>query len=106
MTALVISNAAPFGSATNQMVAGLYATGEAITRLQSAAAVAASGYGDTPGTEYEDGTNFGIAADPTQPGKNGQDYAYALDQLHNAWVAFWEVAKPYAQQLDNGVRVL
>lgn len=106
MSALVISNATPFGSATNQTVAALYALDEAITRLQAAMAVAASGYGDTPGTEYEEGSNFGVASDPMQPGKNGQDYAYAVDQLHNKWVEFWAQAKAYAQALDNGVRII
>lgn len=104
MTATIISNAAPFGHSTNQLVAGLYATGEAVVRLQSAVATAASGYEGTPGTEYEDGTNFGVAADPAEPGKQGGDYAYAIEQLATAWAAFWTTAKPYVQQLDNGVR--
>lgn len=104
MTALVISNAAPFGSATNNMVAGVYSLSEAIARLNSAVATASSGYSGTPGTEFEDGTNFGVAADPAEPGKAGSDYAYAIGQLNTAWQTFWTAAKPSIEQLDNGVR--
>lgn len=104
MTATVINNATPFGAATNQMIAGLYTVGEAMARLQSAVATAASGYTGTEGTEYEDGSNFGVAADPDEPGAKGKDYAYAVDQLAAAWAEFWTAAKPYVQQLDNGVR--
>jgi len=104
MTATVISNAAPFGAMTNNLVGGLYAADEVIARLQAAAATAASGYDGVPGTEYEDGTNFGVAADPATPGQKGKDYAYAVDQLNTAWQTFWGAAKAYVEQLDNGVR--
>lgn len=104
MTATVISNAAPFGAATNGMVAGLFAVSEAIARLKAAVATAESGFDGTPGTEFEDGSNFGVAADPNAPGAKGTDYAYAVGQLANAWETFWTAAKPYIEQLDNGVR--
>ena len=105
MTATVISNAAPFGAATNSTIAGLFNVSEAMARLQSAVATAASGYDGVPGTEYEDGTNFGVAADPAEPGKKGSDYAYAIDQLAAQWETFWTAAKPYIEQLDNGTRL-
>lgn len=104
MTATVISNAAPFGALTNDTVAALFDVGEAMARLNSAVATAASGFDGTPGTEYEDGTNFGVAADPAEPGAKGSDYAYAVAQLATAWDTFWAAAKPYVEQLDNGVR--
>lgn len=106
MTATVISNAAPFGKATNEMVAGLYAVDEAMARLQAAVATASSGYTGTPGTEYEDGSNFGVAADPGSPGTKGSDYAYAIDQLATQWKTFWTAAEASIKQLDNGVATL
>jgi hypothetical protein len=105
MTATVISNAAPFGKLTNDTIADLYTVTEAIARLQDAVASAASGYAGTPGTEYEDGTNFGVAADPAEPGTKGNDYAYAIDQLAASWNTFWAASKDYIKQLDNGVSV-
>jgi hypothetical protein len=104
MTATVISNAAPFGALTNDTVAALFEVGEALARLNAAVATAASGFNGTPGTEYEDGTNFGVAADVAEPGVKGSDYAYAVGQLSTAWDTFWTTAKPYIEQLDNGVR--
>lgn len=104
MTATVISNAAPFGSMTNDLVADLYAVSEVMVRLQAAVATAASGFDGVAGTEYEDGTNFGVAADPDTPGLKGQDYAYAIGQLATAWGTFWTAAKPSVEALDNGVR--
>lgn len=104
MTATVISNAAPFGSMTNDLVAGLYTATEVMARLNEAVATAASGYDGVPGTEYEDGTNFGVAADPTTPGAKGSDYAYAIGQLHTAWTTFWAAAEASISALDNGVR--
>jgi hypothetical protein len=105
MTATIISNAAPFGSMTNDLVAGLYAATEAMARLNDAVATAASGYDGTPGTEYEDGTNFGVSADPASLGSKGSDYAYAVQQLHTAWTTFWSAAEASIAQLDNGVRL-
>ena len=105
MTATVISNVAPFGSMTNSLTASLYTAGEAMERLNSAVATASSGYGGEPGTEFEDGTNFGVSADPNSPGTKGKDYAYAIGQLHAAWQTFWGSAQAYVEQLDNGVRL-
>lgn len=103
MTATIISNVPPFGLLTNRTVAGLHTVNEAITRLQEAVAVAASGYEGTPGTEYEgDGTNFGVVAGD-QAGQKGSDYAYAIGQLANAWTTFWAAASPSIEQIDNGV---
>lgn len=104
MTATIISNAAPFGALTNDMIAAIYEVTEVMDRLRAAVATAASGYDGVPGTEYEDGTNFGVAADPTTPGAKGSDYAYAIDQLATQWQTFWTAAKPSIEQLDNGVR--
>ena len=105
MTATVISNAAPFGAATNQLIAALFSSDEAIERLRAAVATASSGYNGEPGTEFEDGTNFGVAAEPGIPGNKGKDYAYAINSLATAWATFWSAAKPYVEQLDNGVRL-
>jgi hypothetical protein len=103
MTATIISNTPPFGALTNKTVAGLHTANDAILRLQEAVATAASGYGGTPGTEYEcDSTNFGVVAGPT-PGAKGSDYAYAIGQLANAWGTFWQAALPSIEQIDNGV---
>jgi hypothetical protein len=103
MTATIISNTPPFGALTNKTVANLRAANDAITRLQEAVAVAASGYEGTPGTEYEgDGTNFGVLPSDT-PGDQGSAYAYAMGQLSNAWATFWDAALPSIQQIDNGV---
>jgi hypothetical protein len=105
MTATVISNAAPFGAMTNNLVGGLFSADEVIARLNAAVATAASGFEGTAGTEYEDGTNFGVAADPASPGTKGNDYAYAIGELNTAWTTFWTAAKAYVEQLDNGVRL-
>lgn len=104
MTATIISNAAPFGAATNQLVAGLYSADEAMERLRAAVATASSGYSGVPGTEFEDGTNFGVSADATTPGAKGKDYSFAVDTLATAWATFWGAAKGAIEQLDNGVR--
>jgi hypothetical protein len=103
MTATIISNTPPFGAMTNRTVAGLHEANDLILRLKEAVATAASGYQGTPGTEYEgDNTNFGVVAGTT-PGEKGSDYAYAVDQLANAWTTFWTEALPSIQQIDNGV---
>jgi len=103
MTATVISNAAPFGAMTNDMVADLFTVTEVMDRLKAAVATAASGYDGTAGTEYEDGTNFGVAAGDT-PGAKGSDYAFAVNTLATHWETFWTAAKASIEQLDNGVR--
>jgi hypothetical protein len=46
--------------------------------------------------------NFGIQADPANPGANGEAYSYAVGQLAAAWATFWDAARPYIEQLDNG----
>lgn len=102
MTATIISNTAPFGAMTNQMVADLYRLNEQITRLQAAVSGAASGYTGTAGTEYETGTNFGVAASST-PGQKGADYSFALGTVGNAWTTFWTAAVGAIEALDNGV---
>lgn len=103
MTATVISNTPPFGALTNKTVANLRSVNDAILRLEEAVATAASGYGGTPGTEYEGpATNFGVVASET-PGEQGSAYAYAVGQLATTWATFWEAAAPSIAQIDNGV---
>ena len=104
MTTTVISNSATFGLLTNQTIADLYTIFEAIARLQEAVAQAASGFDGIAGTEYEDGTLFGVAADPASPGTKGSDYAYAVGVLSQHWDTFWSAAQGAITQLDNGVR--
>jgi hypothetical protein len=49
------------------------------------------------------GTNlFGVVPDPAEPGRNGTDYAYAVNSLEAAWQVFWTAAEPFIEQLDNG----
>ena len=104
MTTTVISNAASFGLLTNQTIADLYTVTEAIARLKEAVAQAEAGFDGTPGTEFEDGTLFGVAADPSAPGSKGSDYAYAVGLLSQHWDTFWSAAQGAITQLDNGVR--
>ena len=103
MTAIIVSNAQPFGSMTNKAIADLFEINRQITRVASAVADAASGYSGTAGTEYE-GTanNFGVLANST-PGEQGAAYAYAVGVLAAAWTNFWTAASPSIQALDNGV---
>jgi hypothetical protein len=105
MTATIISNTPPFGSMTNQSVAGLHTLNDALLRLQEAVATASSGYDGVPGTEYETDSNFGVQPGDT-PGAKGTDYAYAVNSLTTAWATFWTAALPSIQQLDNGVRTI
>lgn len=111
MTALIVPNNTSFGAMTNSIVGRVVALNSAMQRLDEAIATAASGYEGTPGTEYEaasgmpspvSGNNFGIIADPNDPGANGQAYAYAVGQLEGLWKTFWSAAQPYLAQLDNG----
>jgi hypothetical protein len=102
MTATIISNTPPFGALTNKTVANLRAVNDAVVRLQEAVATAASGYEGTPGTEYENDSNFGVQPSDT-PGEQGSAYAYAIGQLEAAWLTFWEAAAPSIAQIDNGV---
>jgi hypothetical protein len=118
MTATIISTMSgyTFGQMTTQTVSRLIATNTQLIRLRDAIATASSGYAGTPGTEFElptgnvampagvaVGTNlFGVVPDPAEPGKNGTDYAYAVNSLEAAWQTFWTAAEAYIEQLDNG----
>jgi len=118
MTATIISTQGSytFGAMTTQTISRLISTNTQMARLTEAIATASSGYTGTPGTEFElptgnmvtpqavpVGTNlFGVVPDPAEPGKNGTDYAYAVNSLSTAWATFWEAAKAYIEQLDNG----
>jgi len=116
MTATIISNQGnyTFGAMTTQTVSRLIATHTQIGRLRDAIATASSGYEGTPGTEFEapqqggmmgsfPATNlFGVQPDPAEPGRNGTDYAYAVNSLEAAWQTFWSAAEPFIEQLDNG----
>ena len=104
MTTTVISNSASFGLLTNETVSDLHMINEAIARLGDAVAQAQSGFDGTAGTEFEDGTLFGVAADPASPGTKGNDYAYAVGLLNQHWSTFWAAAKGAIDQIDNGVR--
>lgn len=101
MTAMIISNTAPFGALTNDVVAELFDLNEKITRLQAAISNAASGYTGIAGTEYE-GNNFGVVSEP-KPGVQGSAYAVAAGTIINAWQTFWVVAVSAIEALDNGV---
>lgn len=103
MTATIISNAAPFGALTNAITAALIELNASIDRLNDAVATASSGYTGEDGSEFEDDSNFGVAADPATPGAQGKAYAYAVGQLHGAWGSFWTAAAEYVAALDNGV---
>jgi hypothetical protein len=111
MAALVIPNSTPFGGMTNQTTSRLLSLNTTIARLKDAVATAASGYEGTPGTEYEAGgmsanmwvqNNFGVAPKPDEPGAQGTDYAYAVNQLVAQWETFWPLVEPFVSQLDNG----
>lgn len=104
MTTTVISSAASYGLLTNQTVADLYTVEEAIARLGAAVAQAEVNYEGAPGTEFEDGTLFGVAADPASPGTKGNDYSYAVGVLKQHWDTFWTAAQGAITQIDNGVR--
>jgi hypothetical protein len=118
MTATIISNSGnyTFGQMTTQLVSRLIAANTQMVRLAEAIATASSGYEGTPGTQFEapsgnvatpagtaPGTNlFGVIPDPAELGRNGTDYAYAVNSLEAAWQTFWTAAEPYVNQLDNG----
>jgi hypothetical protein len=105
MSTIQISNQAPFGSLTNRTTGSLLSNHTNLERLQSAVATANAGYEGVPGAQFEGmGSMFGVTADPANPGQNGTDYAYAVEQLQVAFAAFWTAALPYIQQLDNGVQ--
>lgn len=115
MAALIIPNMTPFGSMTNQVTSRLINLATTMERLKEAIATASAGYDGTPGTQYEAAivganappvanppNNFGVQPDPEQPGKNGTDYAYAVNVLVEHWATFWAAAEPSIAQLDNG----
>ena len=113
MTAVVINNQTSFGQMTNSAVSRLLSLNTTMERLKDAVATASSGYAGIPGTEFEAATgapshmttnNFGVQPNPDEPGANGTDYAYAVNQLTAQWATFWTAAQPYVEQLDNGTQ--
>jgi hypothetical protein len=115
MTATIIAQGNyTFGQMTTSTVSRLIGINTNMARLKDAIATASSGYTGTPGTEFEapqqggmvgsfPATNlFGVQPDPAEPGRNGTDYAYAVNSLEAAWAAFWTAAEPFIEQLDNG----
>jgi hypothetical protein len=116
MTATIIANAPPYsyGQMTNQAISKLIALQTLIERVNDAIATASSGYTGTPGTEFEAKVDvvmtplspappnlFGITP-AGAPGEQGSAYKYAMTRLHEEWAAFWLVAEPFIEQLDNG----
>ena len=112
MAAIIIPSSTSFGGLTNQLVGRMISTNTQLERLKDAIATASSGYTGVAGTQFEAGgmggvggyqqNNFGIVPDATTPGKNGTDYAYAVDILAQAWATFWAAAEASINQLDNG----
>jgi len=86
---------------SNQMVENLHAVNDSVLRLQAAVAAAASGYSGAAGTEYETGTNFGVAASATA-GAQGLSWAFAVNTLAGDWATFWTAAMASINALDNG----
>lgn len=105
-----------FGAMTHQLISRLVSANTSMERLSEGIATASSGYNGTPGTQFEiDASSytsqvppnlFGVVASSEEPGKKGQDYSYAVLQLNQAWKNFWETARPYVEQLDNGQGVI
>jgi hypothetical protein len=114
MTATIISQAGnyTFGQMTTAMVSRLIACNSQMERLADAIATASSGYTGIPGTQFEapatnnpsasGGNLFGVVPNLSDIGKNGTDYAYAVNSLEAAWATFWATAEAYVNQLDNG----
>jgi hypothetical protein len=112
MATTIIANNPPytFGVMTNRLISGIISANTTMARLNEAVATASAGYAGTPGTQFEISTLggtlpvnlFGVQADPDDPGQRGSDYSYAIGELNTAWQAFWEAARPYIEQLDNG----
>ena len=114
MASTIISNQGQytFGQMTNRLIGALIDGNTSLERLNEAVATASAGFTGTPGTQFEINNAmgggmgsqnlFGVVADPEEPGAKGNDYSYAIGQLHSAWQAFWAAAKPYVEQLDNG----
>lgn len=101
MTAIIVSNAAPFGSMSNQAVRQINQVGSMIERVQAAAAQAQSNYGGVAGTEFENNTNFGVQQTGT-PGEAGNAWQFAFNNLKTQWDAFIGNAQAYLNALDNG----
>jgi hypothetical protein len=107
MTVTLISNMQPytFGQMTNRMIGNLISGNTQMARLKDAIATASSGFEGTDGTQFETGpvqNLFGVIADMNNPGAQGLNYQYAIEQLAVAWETFWTAAQPYIEQLDNG----
>ncbi len=101
MSAIIVNGATPFGGMSNELIQKIWEVDQAITRLSAAVAIAASGYGGVAGTEYETGTNFGVAPSSTL-GEQGLAYAYAVNVLAGDWSTFRTAAIASIEQLDNG----
>jgi hypothetical protein len=117
-----------FGQQTNQAIGRLISLNTQLARLGEAITTASTDYDGVPGTQFEaastmttpmpgagtmmpaptatamaSGQNlFGVIPDQAAPGKEGQTYAYAMARLTEEWTKFWDIAKPFVQQLDNG----
>lgn len=100
-----------FGVMTTNVVAGLITANSLLERLKTAVATASAGTTDD-GTQFEISVGspgstvplnlFGVVSDPNNPGAKGKDYQYAVNQLDAMWAVFWNNAKPYLEQLDQG----
>jgi len=113
MASLVISNQTTFGGMTNNAIGRLISLQSTMERLKDAVATASSGYTGVPGTEFEGmafggpgANNFGVSPDPENPGLRGTEYAYAVNSLSEQWIAFWALAQPFIEQLDNGTAAM
>lgn len=113
MATTIISNQPQytFGSMTIRMISGLIAANSSLERLKTAIATASAGTADD-GRQFEISNSnmaslpytnlFGIVSDQTNPGQRGKDYQYAMNKLDELWGPFWEQAKPFIEQLDQG----
>lgn len=102
MTAIIVNGGVPFGAMSNAIPPLVAQLNADITRLQAAAAAAASGWGGTAGAEYEGtGNNFGITVG-SPAGAKGSDWAFAVGTLSTAWATFLASAQGAITALDNG----
>lgn len=104
MTAIVVSGATPLGGISNQIAADAQKLNNEVVRLEAAIAQASSGYGGTAGTQFETGTNFGVAPTGT-PGQAGADWRFAMDSFAANWATFWAANKAYIAALDQGTPI-
>lgn len=109
-TIISTQSAYTFGAMTIRLVSGLISSNTALERLKTGIATASAGTPDD-GTQFEISNTmgmttppnlFGVVADPANPGQRGKDYQYAINSLDQLWATFWEAAKPYVEQLDQG----